>query len=86
MVGCNDCPSLLGPAPADLLLWGGRPAAVIALCASVAPVVPGFVRAATTPGGAVANPMLFDHLYTHAWFVTFGLSFLIYLVLMQRRD
>ncbi|HUP43991.1 MAG TPA: NCS1 family nucleobase:cation symporter-1 [Thermoanaerobaculia bacterium] len=60
--------------------------AVIALCASVAPVVPGFVRAATTPGGAVANPMLFDHLYTHAWFVTFGLSFLIYLVLMQRRD
>lgn len=57
--------------------------AVIALVAAVAPVVPGFVRAAMTPGGQVADPTLFDHLYTHAWFVTFGLSFLIYLLLMQ---
>jgi len=57
--------------------------AVIALVAAVAPVVPGFVRAAITPGGQVADPTLFDHLYTHAWFVTFGLSFLIYLLLMQ---
>lgn len=59
--------------------------AIIALGASVAPVVPGFIRAAVTPGGVVANPTLFDHLYTHAWFVTFGLSFLLYLVLMQRQ-
>ncbi|HEU5162100.1 MAG TPA: NCS1 family nucleobase:cation symporter-1 [Thermoanaerobaculia bacterium] len=57
--------------------------AVIALVAAVAPVVPGFLRAATTPGGQVADPTLFDHVYTHAWFVTFGLSFLIYLLLMQ---
>jgi NCS1 family nucleobase:cation symporter-1 len=57
--------------------------AVIALGAAVAPVVPGFLRAAMTPGGQVADPTLFDHLYTHAWFVTFGLSFLIYLLLMQ---
>ena len=28
------------------------------------------------PGGVVADPTLFDHLYTHAWFVTFALSFL----------
>jgi NCS1 family nucleobase:cation symporter-1 len=54
--------------------------AVIALGASVAPVVPGFIRAATTPGGVVSNPTLFDHLYTHAWFVTFGLSFVVYLL------
>jgi nucleobase:cation symporter-1, NCS1 family len=60
--------------------------AVIALVASVAPVVPGFVRAALTPGGVVASPNLFDHLYTHAWFVTFGLSFIVYLLLMQGRS
>ncbi|HVS31419.1 MAG TPA: NCS1 family nucleobase:cation symporter-1 [Thermoanaerobaculia bacterium] len=60
--------------------------AVIALVAAVAPVVPGFVRAAMTPGGVVANPTLFDHLYTHAWFVTFGLSFMVYLAVMQRRS
>ncbi|HET7707801.1 MAG TPA: NCS1 family nucleobase:cation symporter-1 [Thermoanaerobaculia bacterium] len=56
--------------------------AVIALIASVAPVVPGFLRAAVTPGGVVAEPTLFDHLYTHAWFVTFGLSFVVYLLMM----
>ena len=37
-----------------------------------------------TPGGVVPNPTLFDHLYTYAWFVTFGLSAAIYLLLMRR--
>ena len=46
--------------------------------------MPGFVRAATTPGGQVANPTLFDALYTYAWFVTFALGFTIYLVLSPR--
>ena len=36
-----------------------------------------------TPGGQVANPMFFDTLYTYAWFVTFGLSALLYLALMK---
>jgi len=58
--------------------------AVIALVLSILPVVPGFIRAATTPGGRVPNPNLFDHLYTYAWFVTFALSFVIYLMLMRR--
>ena len=35
---------------------------------------PGFVRAATTPGGDVADPGSFDTLYTYAWFVTFALE------------
>jgi cytosine/uracil/thiamine/allantoin permease len=35
-----------------------------------------------TPGGVVANPDLFDHLYSYAWFVTFALSFIVYLALM----
>ncbi len=60
--------------------------AMIALAAAILPVVPGFVRAATTPGGAVADPNLFDTLYTHAWFVTFGLSAAIYLLLMPRAE
>ena len=57
--------------------------AMIALIVAVAPVVPGFFHAAMTPGGNVANPGLFDHLYQYAWFVTFGLSFAIYLALMN---
>jgi NCS1 family nucleobase:cation symporter-1 len=49
-------------------------------------VVPGFLRAATTPGGNVANPTLLDELYTYAWFVTFGTSFVVYLLLARRQQ
>ena len=41
------------------------------------------IHAALTPGGAVANPGFFDQLYSYAWFVTFGISFLAYLFLMR---
>jgi nucleobase:cation symporter-1, NCS1 family len=57
--------------------------AIAALVFAVLPVVPGFIRAATTPGGRVANPMFFDQLYSYAWFVTFALSFGIYLILSR---
>jgi nucleobase:cation symporter-1, NCS1 family len=63
---------------------GVNPKAMIALVVAVLPVIPGFIRAATTPGGVMPNPTLFDHLYTHAWFVTFALSAVIYLLLMRR--
>ena len=59
--------------------------AVIVLIVAVAPVVPGFLRAAVTPGGQVPNPTLWDSLYTYAWFVTFGLSFALYLLISGRR-
>jgi NCS1 family nucleobase:cation symporter-1 len=59
--------------------------AVAALVLSILPVVPGFVRAALTPGGTVPNPNLFDHIYTYAWFVTFILSFVLYLLLVRRK-
>lgn len=59
--------------------------AMIALFFAVAPVVPGFVRAATTPGGQIPNPSFFDTMYTYAWFVTFGLGFVIYYILMSSR-
>ena len=62
--------------------WNWR--AMIALVLAIAPVVPGFVRAATTPGGQVQNPNIFDTLYTYAWFVTFALGFVIYYFLMRQ--
>jgi NCS1 family nucleobase:cation symporter-1 len=52
--------------------------AMAILVLSILPVVPGFVRAALTPGGQVATPTFWDSLYTYAWFVTFGLSFALY--------
>jgi NCS1 family nucleobase:cation symporter-1 len=57
--------------------------AIAALVLAVLPVVPGFIHAATTPGGQIANPNIFDRLYTYAWFVTFALSFVFYLILMR---
>jgi nucleobase:cation symporter-1, NCS1 family len=58
--------------------------AILALVLAILPVVPGFINAATTPGGIVANPGFFDHLYTYAWFVTFIGSFVLYLILADR--
>jgi len=77
----------------DLFLLNGRYTytnginwrAIAALLIAVLPVVPGFINAATTPGGQVQNPTLLDKLYTYAWFVTFILSFASYLVLMRAR-
>jgi len=60
--------------------------AVAAFIIGVAPVVPGFLRAATTPGGTIENPNFSDTIYTYSWFVTFGLSFVTYLVLMRPRE
>jgi NCS1 family nucleobase:cation symporter-1 len=60
-----------------------NPRAVAAFLIAVLPVIPGFLRAATTSGGAVADPDLFDRLYSYAWFVTFALSFVAYLALMR---
>ncbi len=57
--------------------------AIVALAIAVAPVVPGFLNAASTPGGKVSNPGPADRLYDYAWFITFGLGFLLYLGLMK---
>jgi NCS1 family nucleobase:cation symporter-1 len=56
---------------------------MVALALAIAPVVPGFLRAATTSGGQVSNPDFFDSLYTYAWFVTFGLGFGLYYILTK---
>jgi len=62
-----------------------NPRAIVALVLAILPVVPGFIRAVSVPGGTVADPNVFDRLYSYAWFVTFGLSFVVYLVLMRDR-
>jgi NCS1 family nucleobase:cation symporter-1 len=59
--------------------------AVAALVIGVLPVIPGFINAVSVPGGAVTNPGFFDVIYTYAWFVTFALSFTVYLALMRLR-
>jgi NCS1 family nucleobase:cation symporter-1 len=64
---------------------GVNRAAIVALVVAILPVLPGFVRAATTAGGIVPEPTFFDMLYTYAWFVTFALSAVIYLLLMRRQ-
>ncbi len=56
---------------------------MVALTVAVLPVIPGFIRAAMTPGGAVADPTWLDSIYSYAWFVTFGLSFVLYLLLRK---
>jgi NCS1 family nucleobase:cation symporter-1 len=59
--------------------------AVIAFAVAVAPSVPGFLRAATTKDGHVADPGVVDTLYTYSWFVTFALGFAVYYALMRTR-
>ena len=60
--------------------------AIITLIVAIAPVTPGFLRAASTPGGQVSSVTFLDTLYTYAWFVTFALGFGIYYVLMKARS
>ncbi len=57
--------------------------AMIALLVAIAPVVPGFLHAASTPGGQIQQPTFLDTLYTYAWFVTFGIGFIVYFALMK---
>jgi len=52
--------------------------AVAALVLSVAPCVPGFVNLFRSG----VHDGFFDKLYTYAWFVTFGLAFVLYYLLM----
>jgi NCS1 family nucleobase:cation symporter-1 len=81
-----DLPALFEPNGRYSYTHGINWRAIAALVLAVLPVVPGFVRAALTPGGQVANPNWLDALYTYAWFVTFILSAVFYLALMGRQD
>jgi nucleobase:cation symporter-1, NCS1 family len=52
--------------------------ALIAVAAGVIPVLPGFLHAATTEGGVVADPDFLDQLYRYGVFVAFGIAALAY--------
>ncbi len=80
-----DLAALFDPHGQYLYSNGFNWRAVTALALAIAPVVPGFIRAASTPGGRIAQPIFFDTLYTYAWFVTFVVGFLLYLLLMKTR-
>jgi nucleobase:cation symporter-1, NCS1 family len=66
--------------------FNGR--ALIAFGIAVVTCVPGFVRAAITPGGRIEpdEQMLTDALYNYAWFVTFGIAFVVYFILMNGHE
>ena len=74
----------------DLYRRGGRyeyrsgfnPAALIALAAGVLPCVPGFLNAAF-PAAFPDVAALWKGLYSYAWFVGFGISGLVYALLMR---
>ena len=47
------------------------------------PVLPGFLNAATTEGGVVADPNFLDQLYRYGVFVAFALSAVAYIALSR---
>jgi len=57
--------------------------AFAAVVVAVLPVVPGFINAATTPGGVVSDPNLFDRFYTYGFGFTFLVAAVLYFVLMR---
>ncbi|HEV2743719.1 MAG TPA: cytosine permease, partial [Rubrobacter sp.] len=61
--------------------WNWR--AIAAIVVGVGPVLPGFIKAATTPGfaGVFENPTFVESLYNYGLFFTFLVSGIAYLVL-----
>lgn len=55
--------------------------ALVAVAIGVIPVIPGFLNAATTKGGVVADPDFLDQLYRYGVFVAFGLAAVSYLLM-----
>ncbi|HEY8459888.1 MAG TPA: NCS1 family nucleobase:cation symporter-1, partial [Blastocatellia bacterium] len=61
-----DLAALFAPRGAYYYSNGFNWRAIAALVIAVAPVTPGFLRAASTPGGKVAQPVFLDALYAYA--------------------
>ena len=79
---------LAAASTAGATVRGGSPGAPWAFVVAVAPVVPGFLRAATTPNytGQLTDPTLSDTLYNYAWFVTFAVGFVVDYALMRGHE
>jgi NCS1 family nucleobase:cation symporter-1 len=63
--------------------WNWR--AILAVLIGVVPVLPGFIKAATTPGfsGVFQSPMFIESLYNYGLFFTFGVTAVAYLILSR---
>ncbi len=60
---------------------GFNPRALVALVLGIAPCVPGFLATVSTKWQE-AIPAIWVDLYHYAWFISFGVSFIVYVVLM----
>jgi nucleobase:cation symporter-1, NCS1 family len=80
-----DLEDLYRPGPGGRYLYsnGYNWRSLIAVAVGVIPVLPGFINAATTEGGIIADPNFFDELYRYGVFVAFGLAAVTYLALMR---
>jgi NCS1 family nucleobase:cation symporter-1 len=58
--------------------------AMIALVLGIAPCVPGFL-AAVSDSWKASLPPIWSSLYNYAWFISFGISFVVYIILMLPR-
>jgi NCS1 family nucleobase:cation symporter-1 len=61
---------------------GFNPLALVALTLGIAPCVPGFL-ATVSPGLKDSIPTIWIDLYHYAWFISFGVSFVLYILLMK---
>jgi NCS1 family nucleobase:cation symporter-1 len=61
---------------------GFNPLALVALVMGVAPCVPGFLAAVSDSWKSTIPPFWAD-LYHYAWFISFGVSFVLYVALMK---
>ena len=61
---------------------GFNPVAMVALVLGIAPCVPGFLATVSSSWKA-AIPPIWTELYHYAWFISFGVSFVLYLVMMK---
>jgi NCS1 family nucleobase:cation symporter-1 len=59
--------------------------ALVAVACGVIPVLPGFLHAATTEGGVIADPDFLDQLYRYGVFVAFGLSAVTFVLLTRQQ-
>jgi NCS1 family nucleobase:cation symporter-1 len=83
-----DVIDLYKPGPASRYWYtaGFNIRALVAVAIGVIPVIPGFLNAATTEGGVVADPNFLDELYRYGVFVAFGLSAVTYFLLTQAAE
>ncbi len=63
-------------------IGGFNPIAIIALTLGIAPCVPGFIGTVTT----IKVPEVWIQMYHYAWFISFGISFVVYAALMSLRS